>query len=297
MTTNSYQWPKGKRCAVMLSIIYDDGRDALAIAPDLAQRSKSRSVWEYGTTRGVERLCEQLFARDLPTTWFVPAAVASERASFIAELSAKGHEIAGRGINFEQYCEQSDAQNIDCLKRTRETLATITGQAPKGFRLPSGLWPNGFDSLLKAQGFEWSSTLNGDDFPYQHQSGLIELPVQVELEDRPYFQFNFTPAFPKGHSRMAGYDAVLDNWRSEFAAYHEYGLCFNLQLRPEIIATPGRSFIVDELLDYIAQFDDVWFATGSQLAAWHQQSNQQNEAEHPVAVFAEYLQEFADGRQ
>lgn len=291
MMNSLYKWPEGKRCAVMLSVLFDDGRDALAQAPDLAYRSKSRSVWEYGSQRGVERLFTTIAESQLPSTWFIPGKTIQSQTAVIKEISMAGHEIAARGIDFEKYAEQTLAQRFANLQLNRALFEESLGIQPKGFRLPSGLWPLEFDQLLKESGFEWASSLNGDDCPYMHPSGLVQIPVHIELEDRPYFQFNFTPAFPKGHSRIAGYEAVLQNWKMEFDAYREYGLCFVLQLRPEITGTPGRICLVQEMLSYMSQFPDVWFATGSEIAEWHQAHHEVVEAEHPINVFTQYLSE------
>ncbi|MCV2403575.1 polysaccharide deacetylase family protein [Marinomonas sp. C2222] len=289
-----YKWPEGKRCAVMLSVLYDDGLDAMAKAPDLAYRSKSRSVWEYGSQRGLERLLSTIEEYKVPSTWFVPGMVLSTQQSLIKEIAQANTEVAARGVNFENYFDLSLAEQISKLKQTQEIFEDTLDTQLKGFRLPSGLWPYGFDHTLTEFGFSWTSSLNGDDCPYTHLSGLVQIPVHIELEDRPYFQFNFTPAFPTGHSRIAGYEAVLDNWKREFDAYRQYGLCFVLQLRPEITGTAGRIFLVREMLSYMSQFDDVWFATGSDIASWHQQNNGVAAQDHPINVFEQYLSEGKD---
>ena len=146
--------------------------------------------------------------------------------------------------------------------------------------------------LLKEAGFLWSASLNGDDVPYMHPSSLVEIPVHLELEDRPYFQFNFTPAFPKGQSRIASYDSVLSNWIAEFDAYRKFGACFVLQLRPEMTGTPGRIFLVEELIKHIQSFDDVWIATAAEISAWHLANNAHAPSpDHPLNVFDAYQRE------
>ncbi len=168
----------------------------------------------------------------------------------------------------------------------------ISGKAGTGFRLPVGNWPDRFDALLKEAGYLWSASLNGDDVPYLHNSSLLEIPVHIELEDRPYFQFNFTPAFPKGQSRIPSYESVLANWIAEFDAYRKFGACFVLQLRPEMTGTPGRIFLVEALIEHILSFDDVWIATAAEVAAWHMANNAcAAEPAHPLNVFAAYKRE------
>ena len=285
-------WPAGKRAAAIISVIFDDGMDAVAKAPDLLQRAKSHSVWLYGARRGVERLCRTFEDAHIRTSWFVPGQVVEDHRALIGAVAAAGHDLESHGWAFERHDALARAASLEFLRRSREVLEGATGRPPSGFRIPIGGWPDRFDVLLQEAGFRWSASLNGDDVPYQHPSSLLEIPVHIELEDRPYFQFNFTPAFPKGQGRIASYDAVLFNWMAEFDAYRKLGACFVLQLRPEMTGTPGRIGLVEAMIKHIRSCDDVWLATGAEVAAWHMTNNARAlEPDHPLNVFAAYQRE------
>ncbi len=290
-------WPAGKRAAAIISVIFDDGMDAVAKAPDLAERAKSHSVWLYGARRGVERLCRTFDDAGIRASWFVPGQVAETHGALLRAVVAAGHELESHGWAFERYDCLSRADAAALLARSRQALEDAGDRTPAGFRLPIGSWPDGFDRLLKEAGFLWSASLNGDDVPYLHPSSLVEIPVHLELEDRPYFQFNFTPAFPKGLSRIASYDSVLANWIAEFDAYRKFGACFVLQLRPEMTGTPGRIGLVEALIRHIQSCDDVWVATADEVAQWHMANNARAaEPDHPLNVFAAYQREVRDAR-
>ena len=288
-------WPAGKRAAAIISVIFDDGMDAVAKAPDLAGRAKSHSVWLYGARRGVERLCRVFDDTSVRTSWFVPGQVAETHGALLRAVAAAGHELESHGWAFERHDTLSRADSLTLLERSRQALEDVSDRVPAGFRLPIGTWPDGFDRVLKKAGFLWSASLNGDDVPYQHPSSLVEIPVHLELEDRPYFQFNFTPAFPKGLSRIASYDGVLSNWIAEFDAYRQFGACFVLQLRPEMTGTPGRIGLVEAMIRHIRSCDDVWIATADEVAQWHLANNAcAPDPDHPLNVFAAYQREVRD---
>jgi peptidoglycan/xylan/chitin deacetylase (PgdA/CDA1 family) len=285
-------WPQGKRAAAIISVIFDDGMDAVAKAPDLAGRAKSHSVWLYGARRGVERLCRTFEEASIRASWFVPGQVAETHGALLRAVVAAGHELESRGWAFERYDTLSRADSLALLTRARQALEDISDRMPAGFRLPIGAWPDGFDHVLKDAGFLWSTSLNGDDVPYLHPSSLVEIPVHLELEDRPYFQFNFTPPFPKGLGRIASYDGVLTNWIAEFDAYRKFGACFVLQLRPEMTGTPGRIGLVEAMIRHIQSCDDVWVATADEVAGWHMANNARPLGpDHPLNVFAAYQRE------
>lgn len=290
-------WPNGKRCAAIISVIFDDGLDAIEQAPDLASRSKSLSVWKYGATRGVERLCNAFSAFDVSASWFVPGVLAAKHEGLLRDVVSRGHELESHGWAFERHDTLAAEVSAELLRRSRDALGAIASKPVSGFRLPAGNWPRAFDRLLLEAGYSWSASLNGDDVPYKHGSSLVEIPVHNELEDRPYFQFNFTPAFPKGQGRIPSYEAVLGNWIAEFDAYRKFGLCYVIQLRPEWTGTPGRIALVEGLLRHIRSFDDVWLATASQVAQWYGERGEPAALDHPINVYEAYVrEEAANGR-
>ncbi|MDH6233326.1 peptidoglycan/xylan/chitin deacetylase (PgdA/CDA1 family) [Mesorhizobium soli] len=296
MTAQPTIWPQGKSCAVMVAVLFDDGADAIAAAPDLANRSKSLSVWQFGANRGVERLCRTFGTSNVKTSWFLSAETANRHRDLLRGIIGAGHELASSGFSFERHDTLTSDQSLEVLRRSRDALNSLTGKETSGFRLPQGNWPVGFDRLLLEAGYGWSASLNGDDIPYTHPSGLVEIPVHVELEDRPYFQFNFTPAFPKGQSRIPDYEGVLHNWIAEFDAYRRFGLCYVIQLRPEWTGTPGRISLIEDLLGHILSFDDVWVATGAEIAERQRALGPAIPNNHPIRVFETYrMEQRSDG--
>lgn len=290
MSTTS-RWPYGKTSALVLEVLFDDGVDAVAIAPDLPSRSKSYSVWQYGAQRGVDRLRAVLQRTVVPSTWCVPGAVGRRFPDTIRALAADGHEIAAHGWEHETYADLGVTAADALLQQTRSELSELSGTAVTGFRLPRGNWPRHFDRALQAAGYRYSTSLNGDDAPYRHASGLIEIPVHTELDDRLYFQFNFTPAFPAGHSRLPDYDGVLNNWLWELAAYRRYGGCCVLQVHPEWLGTPGRIHLLETFIAAAQMGDDVWITTAGMVADWWAQRDEALEPTHPLSVYAAYRTE------
>jgi peptidoglycan/xylan/chitin deacetylase (PgdA/CDA1 family) len=288
--TSAPTWPHGKRMAVVVSVDFLDSHAILTQEPRMAGREKSLSVWQYGARRGVDRLLQVFDEFELAASWFVAGRVAIEHRALVQRIHLSGHEIGNATFACEDFERLSLAQQHDSLRRAQAALADATGEAPVGFRTPFGNWAPGFTRHLREAGIEWSSSWRGDDRPYLHPPAgdmpLIEVPLHHELEDEPYFAFNLFPPVPAGQPRIASYREVLANWRQDFAGFHRLGLCMPLRIHPEILGTAGRIDLLRELLVTIRSRDDVWLATGREIAHWWRTQHRENEPGHPVDVLA-----------
>ena len=282
--------------ALVVTVDFFDTHAILTQEPRMAGREKSLSVWQYGARRGVDRLLQVFDEFKLAASWFVPGTVAVEHRALVRRIADAGHEIGNASFACEDFERLSLAQQHESLRRAQAALADATGTAPTGFRAPFGNWAPGFTQHLRDAGIEWSSSWRGDDRPYFHppagasERALIELPLHYELEDEPYFSFNLYPPVPVGQPRIASYREVLANWRQDLAGFRRLGLCLPLRLHPEIIGTAGRIDLLRELLHTVRAQDDVWTATGREVARWWCTQHSGNEPGHPVDVLATFQQ-------
>ena len=297
---NSLRWPQNARCAVVVTVDFNDEHGILTQEPRIAGREKSLSVWRYGAKRGVDRVLDALEEFDVRSSWFVPGRVAETHAELVKRIDAQKHEIGNSGYRCEDFDTLTLDTQKDAFRAGQAALEQVLGRRAQGFRSFIGNWAPGFADFLRDEGVTWSSSWRGDALPYFHLPDtdgarttppLVELPLHYELEDEPYFAYNLSPAVPVGQPRIPSYREVLANWKHDFAAFHRFGLCFVLRLHPEIIGTAGRIDVLRELLADIRTRDDVWFATGAEMAAWWRQSVKGNEPGHPVEVYARHRQE------
>lgn len=291
---DSSVWPNGNRCAVVLTVDYNDIHGILTQAPEVAGRDKTLSVWRYGSQRGVERLLGLFAELGVSSSWCIPGIVAEENPGHIQAIQAGGHEIACAGYRHQNYDNLSLAEQSADIAKGCEALAALTGVRPTGFRIPAGNGAPGFIEALRDHGIRWSSSWRGDDLPFAHPTApeVIELPLHYELEDEPYFAFNLSPAVPPAQSRIASYSHTLGNLQMDFAGFHRFGLCYVLRLHPEIIATPGRIGVLRELLEGIQQHQDVWITTAGEAAQWWADSAVRVTEDHPAAVYERHYRDY-----
>lgn len=269
-------WPKGARCAALFTVNLDADQFWLGMFPDSITRPKTLSMGEYGIKRGLDRVLRTFSDYQIKTTFFVPGKVAERYPEAIEKILAGQHEIAVHGHTHASMHLLTAEQQLEEMGNAREALQKISGIAPLGFRAPEGELTLETLKLAKQSGFEYSSSLYGDDRPYTidlDAGPLIEIPMHWELHDFPYFAFNYGPAFPIGQGRVASYDQVTKTYQREFEGYYQYGLAYVAQFTPQTIGSPGKIKILEDVLKQITPTKDLWIGTCKELSDFYKGSS------------------------
>jgi peptidoglycan-N-acetylglucosamine deacetylase len=265
MPAPRFRWPDSARCAAMLCFDVDGETTALSEDPQLSRRRTLMSQCEYGPRIGVPRLLGLLDHLGAPATFFIPGYIAEQHPRMVEAIAAAGHEIGLHGYLHEKLTYLNQEQEEEILVRCLEILERQTGRQPMGYRAPwfeTNPWTA---DLLQRHGLAYCASEMGDDVPYLHPNGLVEIPGQWLLEDWEQFAFNADPAWgfiPENCEK------VFDLWRREFEAMHDFGCCFVLTLHPWLSGRPSRVRLLEDLLNLMRERSGVWFARGGELAAY-----------------------------
>ncbi len=259
-------WPGDTRCVAVLGFDIDGQAGAIYGNPETAARPGTMSMREYGPEVGTRRILDLLDSYGLKSTFFIPAFVAETHEDMVKEIVERGHEVGHHGYMHETPATLTRDQEARMLDRSTAVLERITGSAPTGYRSP--LWdlsPHSVDLLIE-RGFQYDSSLFGDDVPYWVESGevrIVEIPVHWELDDYPFFEFSpATGVKPVAASSQQ----VFDVWSSAFDGLYRLKRTFVLAMHPFVIGRPGRLRMLERLIKYIKSFPGVQFATCAELA-------------------------------
>jgi len=268
MFIEKMKWPGEKACAVMISVNLDAEYFGRIYYPDM--NVEEGDILRLGQTSirfGLPKLLDTLRSYGVKATFFIPGQVAKRYPEAVKAIVKEGHEIGCHGNHHEILAWMTKEEQFAALKEATQCLESLAGVPLKGFRMPEGEINEDTYTVMKELGYSYSSSLSDDDVPYvREQSGILELPIHWELFDLPYFTFTFDPPIPPGQARAASMDDVLENWRNELHGARRWGTLMNLQLDPQAIGEQGRIFMLERLLDEIKQTEDVWIATGSEIA-------------------------------
>lgn len=260
-----FVWPEGTRSAAMLCFDVDGETTALSEDPKLATRRTLMSQCEYGPRIGVPRILGLLDHLEVPATFFIPGYIVEQHPKMVEAILAGGHEIGLHGYLHEKLAYLSEVEEAELLGRCIDILEKYTGAKPKGFRAPWFEINPWTPRLLAEAGIDYCASAMGDDVPYFHDTGVVEIPGQWLLEDWEQFAFSADPAWGFIPENCA---KVYDLWWREFEAMHDFGCCFVLTLHPWLSGRPSRIRLLEEIVTAIQEKGQVWFARGREIAAY-----------------------------
>ena len=252
-------WPGDTKCVAMLSFDVDGVSGAINQKPESASLPSFMSMREYGPAVATSRILDLLDSHDIKGSFYIPGFVAETHIELVKDIHDRGHEVAHHGYMHEPPATLTKQQEADVLDRGSAILEGITGVKLAGYRSPS--WELSEDSLalLSERGFQYDSSMMGNDIPYivdADGKDMVEVPVHWELDDVPYF--NYSPALGM-RNVAASPEQVYQVWSAAFEGAHHYGRSFLLTMHPHCIGRPGRIRMLERLIEYIKGFDNVEF--------------------------------------
>src|SRR5699024_1414297 len=116
--------------------------------------------------------------------------------------------------------------------------------------------------------FLYDSSLMADDVPYvlkskQIEGEIIELPTYMALDDWPHYMHNPDLDYMVLNSSP---DPAMEVFLSEFEAAWKYGGLWIAVWHPFVSGRLARCVKVDEMIEYMMNKGDVWFATLEEIA-------------------------------
>jgi peptidoglycan-N-acetylglucosamine deacetylase len=224
----------------------------------------SRGEYEHV---GIQRTLDLLREYGIRGTFFTPGVTAEVFPGIVETLVEDGHELAHHGWAHEHPARLSGEAEKDALERGLAALERIGGVRPVGYRAP-GVAPSvNTIELLLNHGFEYDSSLSGNDYePYWGRVGdrwsvteryefgrpvrLVELPFSHVLNDWPYFTFLVDPVSVAG---LAPPSTVFEIWKGEFDYLRERvgrGVLV-VTMHPQVIGHGHRQEMLRMFIDHV----------------------------------------------
>jgi peptidoglycan/xylan/chitin deacetylase (PgdA/CDA1 family) len=261
-----YPWPSKQQAAMFLSFDVDAESAWTAKDPAHYERLVTMSYGGFEARVGVPKLLELLDQLGLTATFFITGWAIEAHPAMAESILQAGHEIGHHG--FHHIMPDPGSPDIVAeLERGLDTLKRRLGVIPSGYRAPSGESCEELRVLLKRHHFLYSSSWRDDVRPYRHvladgRPGVIELPVTMTFDDWQYgltHRYSPRPLMTREH--------VLSIWNDEVAETRDWGGLITTVLHPQVSGRPMRLKLLREFLQGVQAYDDIWIATGVEIAA------------------------------
>jgi peptidoglycan/xylan/chitin deacetylase (PgdA/CDA1 family) len=259
-------WPDDCDFAVALSFDCDHETFELGVG----RAAVGRLSWgEYGRRVGVPRILDALERQAVPASFFMPAVCAKLDPGESRRIIDAGHEIGMHGWIHENNSLLDEATERELMLRARDTLESVTGVAPCGFR--SANWDLSANTikLVAEMGLEYDSSLMADDDCYELEvdgasTGVVEIPVEWLRDDAVYLLFNRQPATRPWLTPQEVYEI----FRLELEGAAREGGLFQLVMHPFVIGYRSRLWIMERLIEDARALGKPYFASHIDIARW-----------------------------
>jgi peptidoglycan-N-acetylglucosamine deacetylase len=264
-----------------INLCFDFDADSLWMSWG-ARGSRALSRGEFGATIAVPRILDLLDSYDVRSTWFIPGHDAESYPQQAADVADRGHEIGNHGYVHEAFDKLPTHEVHRLIRKASDALYRVTGQRPRGMRVPNGDFTGDLLEFLCGEGFAYdSSRMDGeyqvywargkdlvrDDGPNVKgdQIDLVEVPLSWIMQDLIYFERNYDEPLLLGGFTPS---MVEEIWRRQFDFMYDRvpGGVLTLTMHPQAIGWGGRISVLERFLDHLKSKPDVRFTTCGEIA-------------------------------
>lgn len=218
---------------------------------------------DYGLRAGFWRLLDILDDHGVRAAVTLNSEVCEYEPDVVEAGMERDWEYLGHGITNSMEIHEYDDERA-AIEQVRDDIEAFTGTQPRGWLGPALAESYDTPDLLAELGFDYLCDWCNDDqpYPFDVETGrLINVPYSIEINDIPMtLSYGFT-------GEQIG-EAIKDQFDRLYEEGTESGnakVCA-IALHPFITGRPFRAKYFDEALEYIVSHDDVWLATGSDIA-------------------------------
>ena len=261
-------WPNGARCACCVSFDMDADSVLHLTKPNDGFRYVSAiSGLQYGPYVAIPRIIDSYKSLNIKQTFFIPAWCVENYPKTVELILESGHEIGVHGYLHENLLDYTLDGERQILEKAMNIFQNYFGYVPKGFRAPLYNFTNNSGELLVEYGFDYDSSLMGDDMPYvitPKNGEIIELPTHWGMDDGPQYIQPFIYTGRPTRSPTSGFEI----FKQEFFAAYKYGSLWLPVLHPYASGRLARWDVISSFLEELVSKGDVWFATLGEIATY-----------------------------
>ncbi len=233
---------------------------------------------DYGNRVGVWRMFDILDKHGIRGTVSLSMANFVHFPEIFRACEDRAWSIMSHGMyNTRYHWGYSEDEERAAIKESVDLYGDLTGRMLKGWFSPAASNTLNTPDLVAEAGIKYYCDWYHDDqpLPIQVRAGqLITIPYTMDINDSIIYRQQFEGA------EFAG--MIRDTFDTLYAESADSARVMCIALHPYMMGQPHRIKHLDEALGYILEHEDVWAATGEEIAEWYLESG----AEHMAATLA-----------
>lgn len=220
---------------------------------------------DYGNRVGLWRMFETLDKHEVRCTVSLNLANWEHYPEIMEACEARQWDVMCHGMYNTHYLWQyPEDEERAFINGCVETYRRLTGRQLAGWFSPAASHTLNTPDLVAEAGIKYYVDFYHDDQPTPlrvRSKRLISLPYQIDLND--------SVIYANGGEGEEFLRMATDMFDTLYAEGAEQPRVMCLALHPYMMGRPHRIGYLDRALAHIRAHDDVWWATGEQIADWY----------------------------
>ena len=218
---------------------------------------------DYGNRVGFWRMMEAMDRCGMRGSVSLNVAVCDHHPEVIEACVQRDWELYSHGTYNTRYLFNLDeAQERAVLQDSIDTIKRASGQKLDGILAPALTYTDQTLDLVAEMGLTYVCDLFHDDQPGPvkvRKGKLVSVPYSLEMNDAIAFNVSLMSARRYGDILRRQFDRLFEEGE-------ESGTVMCIPLHPYLIGMPYRLKAFEDALRYITGHDQVWLATGREIA-------------------------------
>jgi peptidoglycan/xylan/chitin deacetylase (PgdA/CDA1 family) len=260
-------WPNGKKVAVSVTVMFETWSEGHAPSYSVQTThlkpgtvDHAGKAWStYGGRVGVWQIIRMLDRLQIPGTFFTSARCTEEYPAAVKQIVKSGHDLAGHSYTQDQLLAYVTVEQQEAtIRRSIDMLQSFSARKVTGWASPVVAFTPETAGLLVKAGLTWTTDVTYADLPIKLHTphGVIAGVPTTDFSDNRVMR-----ASPRD---------LFDVYKGTFDylyANEPMGLLVFV-IHCQFGGRPLITAVLQEVLQYIAQFPDVWFARHEELGRW-----------------------------
>ncbi len=272
-------WPNNARLALQFVLNYEEGGENCILHGDKASEAflseiigadarhgvrhiSMESIYEYGSRAGVWRLLRIFEEYQVPLTIFAVGMAVERNPSVIRAMVESGHEICSHGYRWIDYQHVDKEVERQHIKKAVDAIESVTGERPLGW-YTGRTSPNTRNLVIEEGGFVYDSDDYSDDLPfwdYRYSRPHLVIPYTLDANDMRF-------ATPQGfNTGRQFFNYLKDGFDLLYSEGKECPKMMSVGMHCRLLGRPARAVAIARFLEYVTQFEDVWFCRRIDIA-------------------------------